>query len=131
MHDFKISQPVYLVQNEDAGIFTILAFPVVGGEECVEIRSPSGALHVVEVGEIAASRGLPKSDDAINPSHYKGTGLECIDAIAAQLSREEFMGYLRGNVAKYTWRMRQKGDPIENAKKANWYLDRLMKELAQ
>lgn len=69
--------------------------------------------------------------DSINPDHYKGTGLECIDAIKAQMTRENFLGYLRGNVIKYTWRMHQKGDPVENARKANWYLDRLTQELAQ
>lgn len=131
MHDFKLNQPVYLVNNEGIGIFTITGFPIINGEECVEIRRPSGFVQTVEIGDIAASRGIPKSGDAINPDHYKGHGLECIDAIAAQLSQEEFMGYLRGNVAKYTWRMRQKGDPVENAKKANWYLERLMKELAK
>lgn len=69
--------------------------------------------------------------DSINPDHYKGQGLECIDAIKAQMTRENFLGYLRGNVIKYTWRMHQKGDPVENARKANWYLDRLTQELAQ
>lgn len=69
--------------------------------------------------------------DNINPSHYKGHGLECIDAIKAQMTPEEFRGYLRGNVIKYTWRMNQKGDPVENARKANWYLDRLTQELAK
>lgn len=67
--------------------------------------------------------------DAINPDHYKGQGVECIDAIKASMSCDEFLGYLRGNVMKYTWRMRQKGDPAENARKAAWYLDRLTKEL--
>ena len=131
MHDFKLDQPVYIVDNEDAGIHTIAAFSTIQGETVIEIRTPEGLFKTVELGDIAPSRGLPKSGDAINPDHYKGKGLECIDAIAAQLSREEFMGYLRGNVAKYTWRRRQKGDPVENARKANWYLDRLMKELAR
>lgn len=69
--------------------------------------------------------------DPINPDHYKGQGVECIDAIKASMSRLEFLGYLRGNVMKYTWRMHQKGDPTENARKAAWYLDRLTKELEQ
>lgn len=67
--------------------------------------------------------------DPINPDHYKGKDVECIDAIKASMSSDEFLGYLRGNVMKYTWRMRQKGDPAENAHKAAWYLNRLIMEL--
>lgn len=69
--------------------------------------------------------------DPINPDHYKGQGVECINAIKASMSRDEFLGYLRGNVMKYTWRLINKGSPVENARKAAWYLDRLTKELEQ
>ncbi len=69
-------------------------------------------------------------NDPINPAHYQGNGIQCIDAIRSTMSRDEFLGYLRGNVIKYTWRMHQKGNPVENAKKANWYLDLLTEELA-
>jgi hypothetical protein len=131
MNAFPIGSPVYIVTNEDAGIHTITGFPVIAGETCVELKTPEGLYKTVELGDIALSRGNPNGSDAINPIHYKGNGVECIDAIKAQMSREEFLGYLRGNVTKYTFRMRQKGDPVENARKANWYLDRLMQELAQ
>lgn len=128
MDPYPIGSPVYLVNDEDAGIHIVNSFPVIAGEVCVEIKTPEGLYRTVELGAIALSRGMPKSD-AINPVHYQGNGLECIDAIKAQMSREEFLGYLRGNVVKYTFRLRQKGDPVENARKANWYLDRLIKEL--
>ena len=67
--------------------------------------------------------------DKINPSHYKSNGIECIDAIKAQLSAEEFRGYLRGNISKYLWRLDHKDDAATNAKKAQWYLNRLIGEL--
>jgi len=64
--------------------------------------------------------------DVVNhPSHYTDGGIECIEAIEAQLTAEEFRGYLKGNIAKYVWREKHKGG-TESLKKARWYLDRLI-----
>ena len=65
-------------------------------------------------------------DSVHAPLHYKGAGMECIDAMAAMLTHAEFIGYLRGNVFKYLWRYKDKNG-IEDLRKANWYLDRLIK----
>tara|TARA_R100001460_G_scaffold30628_3_gene60439 strand:- start:2533 stop:3039 length:507 start_codon:yes stop_codon:yes gene_type:complete len=64
-------------------------------------------------------------DNVNHPSHYNDGGLECIEAIEAQLTPEEYRGYLKGNVAKYVWREKHKGG-IESLKKAQWYLTRLI-----
>ena len=65
--------------------------------------------------------------DYVNqPPHYKQGDIECIDAIQAALTPEEFRGYLKGNVLKYTWRERHKGG-TESIEKAQWYTDRLIK----
>ena len=48
-------------------------------------------------------------EDVVNkPKHYNQGGIECIDAIEAMLTHEEFVGYLRGNSLKYRWRFRYK-----------------------
>ena len=41
----------------------------------------------------------------------------------------EFMGYLEGNAKKYMHRYRYKGKPVEDLRKAGWYLDRLIDEM--
>ncbi len=64
-------------------------------------------------------------DNVNHPSHYTDGGIECIEAIEAQLTPEEYRGYLKGNVAKYVWREQHKGG-IESLKKAQWYLTRLI-----
>lgn len=67
-----------------------------------------------------------KEDEVNHPSHYVETGgIECIEAIEAQLTPEEYRGYLKGNIAKYLWRERLKGG-LTSLKKAQWYLDRLV-----
>jgi len=66
-------------------------------------------------------------DKVNNPPHYNTHGIECIQAIQASMSKEEFKGYLKGNVLKYIWRYTYKGKPLEDLKKAEWYLKKLMK----
>lgn len=69
------------------------------------------------------------TDYVNSPPHYAGNGIECIDAIKAMLSREEYLGYLRGNAAKYLWRCRNKGNAAQDLNKAVWYQNRLLAEL--
>ena len=73
-----------------------------------------------------------EENDAVNsPGHYRQGGIECVEAIEASMTREEFKGYLKGNVQKYLWRYRYKGKPKEDLRKAKWYLDRLLSVLAE
>lgn len=66
------------------------------------------------------------SDDKVNnPRHYTNGELQCIQAIEAALTPEEFRGYCKGNVIKYTWREKYKGG-TQDLKKATWYLQRLV-----
>jgi hypothetical protein len=66
-------------------------------------------------------------DPVNSPIHYAdGNGVECIDAIEASMSTEEFKGFLKGNVQKYVWRYSQKNG-AEDLKKSKWYLERLIK----
>jgi hypothetical protein len=65
------------------------------------------------------------SDLVNHPDHYNQSEIECIDAIQAALTPDEFRGYCKGNVLKYVWRERHKGN-AQSLKKARWYLDRLI-----
>ena len=75
---------------------------------------------------LTTSQLLPDIDLVNHPSHYASGGIECIDAIEASMSAEEFQGYCKGNLIKYVWRYRNKGG-VQDLQKANWYLDRLIK----
>jgi hypothetical protein len=70
------------------------------------------------------------SDVVNRPEHYRQGGLECIEAIEASMSREEFQGYLKGNIEKYVWRYRYKNG-VQDLHKARWYLDRLILALEE
>lgn len=64
-------------------------------------------------------------DDVNKPVHYNNGNIECIEAIRAASTKEEFEGYLRGNVLKYIWRYRYK-DNLKDLRKAQWYLNKLI-----
>ena len=69
-----------------------------------------------------------EKDMVDRPDHYTYGGIECIDAMKAMMSREEYIGYLRGAAFKYLWRYPYKGKPKEDLRKAGWYLERLQRE---
>lgn len=73
---------------------------------------------VPRVGEVLAM--LP-TDMVNSPPHYKVGGIETIDYIQAKLTPEEFRGYLKGNVLKYTSRAEYKGDAGKDLDKMVWY----------
>jgi hypothetical protein len=64
-------------------------------------------------------------NDPINPNHYKQGGLESIDAIKAFMSHEAYKGFLKGNCQKYLFRYEKKNG-IEDLRKCQWYLERLL-----
>lgn len=69
-----------------------------------------------------------KHKEVHHPNHYTSGDIECIDAIRASMTKEEFEGYCKGNFMKYVWRYRNKNGPqdLEKAKVyLNWLLDSL------
>ena len=64
------------------------------------------------------------SDMVNHPKHYqidvKGKHIEVTELIETVLTREEDVGYLKGNILKYHIRAHAKGG-VEDIKKANFY----------
>lgn len=65
-------------------------------------------------------------DKVNNPKHYTFGFVECLDAIESALTPEEFRGFLKGQIIKYTWRCDNKGKALEDNLKGMFYLDRLI-----
>lgn len=59
------------------------------------------------------------NDIVNNPKHYTShpSGVECIQIT-------EHMSFNLGNAIKYLWRADEKGAPLEDLKKAAWYINR-------
>ena len=59
-----------------------------------------------------------------HPKHYNAGKIEVIDAI-----EDWKLGFHLGNVVKYVARAEHKGKPLEDLKKAQWYLSRAIEKL--
>jgi len=70
------------------------------------------------------SMALHAEDKVNHPSHYKVGGIETIDFIEAKQ-----LDYHLGNVVKYISRADYKDEKLENLKKAQWYLNRVVSNL--
>lgn len=94
---------------------------------CEDCGSLNGTKLRAKPYGYGTSRGEPISAETIDhPAHYSQGSIECIDAIEAALTPEEFKGFCKGNAMKYEWREKHKGG-AESIKKAIWYLQRLLK----
>lgn len=71
---------------------------------------------------------LIRPDDPVEqPAHYRVGEVEAIDYIHQQLG-SGVKDYLLGNVHKYLHRHRFKGQAVEDLRKAEWYLRKLIME---
>ena len=67
---------------------------------------------------------VDREEEAVDhPSHYNCGKIEVIEAVM-----DWQLGFCDGNVIKYVARHKHKGSPIEDLKKARWYLDFLIKK---
>lgn len=55
------------------------------------------------------------------PKHYKFFEMEAIDIIRASMTKEQFIGYCKGNALKYRLRAGKKDDTLQDIAKAEEY----------
>lgn len=71
------------------------------------------------------------NDNVNHPLHYTQGGIECIDALkSATVGKKGIEAVCVANVIKYLWRFEEKNG-LEDVKKAQWYLNRLIQELEE
>ena len=70
-------------------------------------------------------------NEITKPKHYTQRPIECLDAIDSMLTGggDGAVDFYRAQVVKYLWRMPHKGSPLVDAKKARFYLDRVIEKL--
>ena len=97
-------------------------------EEMTEKDAPLGFRSTYEsnTSEKTTIHGVnygkePLPDNVNSPNHYTKGGIECIEAIKASMTPEEFSAYCKGCIIKYLWRYKNKGKPIEDLEKAQLY----------
>jgi len=76
----------------------------------------------------------PKNPDPVNhPSHYCNRSMEAIDIIEMiiEVEKNPKVAYNMSNVLKYMLRFRDKGKDVEDLKKAQWYLTRMIEKVIE
>jgi predicted transcriptional regulator len=114
---------------DNAYLYTLINYeplPVIEPPvECSPVRLDNVIKHLNKQKERVNAGAQIKTSEKVNsPAHYNSGSVECIDAIKSMLTKEEFIGFLRGNILKYQWRYKQKNG-AEDLKKAQWYFDKL------
>ncbi len=68
--------------------------------------------HMLNTRRInAGANGITADDIQAGGSHYKDMGVQPWTVMEALLTREEFIGYLKGNLIKYGMRQGKKDSP--------------------
>ena len=68
---------------------------------------------------------MRKKDMVDHPEHYTKSSIEAIDIIKS-VTGKGFQYVLDGNILKYLIRYRHKENPLQDLKKARWYLNTLI-----
>ena len=66
---------------------------------------------------------LKEADMVDNPEHYTFGGIETVDYLRAKLTKEEFIGWCRGNALKYLSRAGHKDEELQEYRKAAKYIE--------
>ena len=95
------------------------------GQEDVPIKNPTRPRNAIQ------RTGFIPDDRVNSPSHYTSGRMEAIDIIEDAISTAPTpgKGLLQAQVLKYILRLWLKDSPVEDAKKAEWYLRRLIASL--
>jgi hypothetical protein len=86
------------------------------GALCVKLSNRGCVGHRFEKGD---------DDMQVGGTHYEDLPIQPFDIMKANFKKEEYEGYLRGNVIKYLLRYQTKNG-VEDLKKASHYLDELI-----
>lgn len=87
--------------------------------------------RIIEDDNIIYRFKVPEADVVNSPAHYTRGRVEAIEVIedAIQDAPSPAEGMLQAQVIKYLLRLWLKEKPVQDAKKARWYLDRLIEKL--
>lgn len=69
--------------------------------------------------------GTSADDLQVGGDHYKKMAIEPWVLMESILTREEFVGYLKGNILKYCLRDGRKNGSTDDAEKARHYMKKL------
>jgi hypothetical protein len=82
---------------------------------------------IQELQKLQNSLKEPK-EDKVNPKHYPNGSFDFMRSCA--VNKDQFIGYCRFTAMKYLIRLEAKDEPLINAKKAQYFINELVKDLS-
>ena len=93
---------------------------------CDDCREKNANAGTIKMKNKRVKVNDTKQSDPVNhPSHYNQGGIETLDIIKMSLTKDEYKGYLKGNVLKYRERAQFKGNAEQDYAKAKFYFEEL------
>lgn len=114
--------------NMDNVMDSLPSNPHINHKELIELLEEYIDKTQVEeyIDEVPVTAEEVTVKDMVNhPDHYTRTEREVIDTMRGAMTKEEFTGYLKGNILKYTLRMGLKDSVSQEASKIKAYTDYL------
>jgi hypothetical protein len=71
---------------------------------------PADPIVTPEVAPVVSSEPIKADDYQVGGNHYKDMGVPPWDVIEATLTKPEFIGFLKGNIIKYSMRQGVRGE---------------------
>jgi Protein of unknwon function (DUF3310) len=87
-------------------------------------------ITIESLKNIKSGNILDKFDPVQKPEYYNKGKIECIDAI--EVATDDLKGIeaaCTANAIKYLWRWKAKENPVQDLKKAIWYIEHLIKKI--
>lgn len=102
------------------------------GQKSIKLKSPINEMNETskEISSRIRDSWEVEKSKVISPTHYGGD-IQPLELMQSQMSKEEFQGFLKGNVIKYVSRAGKKfgSSEIEDLSKAKRYLDWLIQSV--
>jgi len=84
-----------------------------------------------EMDEAMKNISAKANKEQVGGIHYVAMKIQPWEVMESVLTRDEFIGFLKGNVIKYSMRQGRKPDALDDAEKAHHYRMKLKEMLDQ
>ena len=118
---------IYAVQDEAGNLYySMNRFKKVGHIATYDGKNVNELVDELENTKCTFIPEPCKVEMVNSPAHYAQGGIEPIEYMEAKMSKDGFQGFLQGNVIKYISRAGKKDDVVQDLRKAQYYLNKLI-----
>ena len=117
--EYPVSSSIFRENNPSLRLEDAWAFNPINGARRSLQELKADPFCIFQTNDFLKSETIERRETVNHPRHYNAhpSGVECITIV-------EHMSFNVGNAIKYLWRADEKGNALEDLKKAAWYVQR-------